>query len=1215
MRVAAFIIGLITVWASSHSLAQDWQDILKKHQSKTATVTTPIATVGIVDPNGQELPCQITEATTLRGSAAAVDYRAACRIDVTAPLTIEAGVVIHFEADAGLGLYEGGTLTAGGTAERPITLRGAKDQIGFWRGIHSEGSLALRHVRIANAGGNYVYCCNSPAAVFARSGSVLLEQVEFTQLESCEVYARQRVNLTIDGQRNSKLDERDICTGGGYLPADVNRGTRLIATERAVDYFVKAGQVVNITKSLTIDPGVVIEFEENAGLGVYDAGVLNAQGTEDRPIVLRGKEDLPGYWRGVHTESQALLEHVEVKNAGSTYVYCCNGAAGVFAKGGSLDIKNSALIRNQGCAISATTSTELSIQDNRYENNEADVCADPVPLPISIREDTVLRRSGREVDYYAPDNQVTDITAKLSIEAGVIIEMGQNSGLGVYDSGSLLAQGDQDQPIVFKGKEDRPGYWRGIHTESQALLEHVELKNAGSTYVYCCNGAAGILGKGGSLELRSSALTGNQGCALSATTSTNLSIQDSQFESNEADICADPVPLPASIQEDTVLRRSGREVDYYVPDDQVTDITARLSIEAGVTIEMGRNSGLGFYDAGTLQANGTTEEPIAIRGIQDQIGYWRGIYSEKSLLLKHVQISNAGRDYVYCCNQPAAIFARSGSVALESVEFAKQQSCEVYARQRVDLLINGERNPSLEQQDICTAGGYLPSDIRRSTRLIDTESEVDYIVQAGQVVNVTQALTIDPGVVIEFEENAGLGVYDTGGLYAQGTADNPIVLKGAEDRPGYWRGVHTESQALLEHVELKNAGANYVYCCNAASGVLAKGGTLDVKSSVFRDNQGCALSAKTQAQLTLDQNSFLNNEADICADAQYLPEYINQPLTLRHLSRPVDYIVRAGQVTNVTAKLTIEPGVIIEFESNSGLGVYDNGELYAVGTKEAPIVMQGKLDEPGYWRGIHTETDATLEHVEISNAGSSYVYCCHQSAAVYAKRGSLTAKANLFRSNDNCALFASDDVSLSAADNRFENHFGDPLCPAGLTQMASEQKTLPTEQSTNQVASSDAGSQTTRGGDLTKTPRKMADAVKTPGSVVKGPKMRLCPKIYQCYAKQDVRNAIRDLSYRVTPGDSEFCEQLWGWFGSADCASDEQLKFANNSFGIIYENEWLRCDPLENYLKELKQRWDSGEDTQEAEEQLEAGYLKAFGSFLGDGGPEAFCEAIMEGIR
>ncbi|MEO0439007.1 MAG: hypothetical protein AAF098_19145, partial [Pseudomonadota bacterium] len=961
------------------------------------------------------------------------------------------GVVIHFEADAGLGLYEGGTLTAGGTAERPITLRGTKDQSGFWRGIHSEGSLALRHVRIANAGGNYVYCCNSPAAVFARSGSVVLEQVEFTQLESCEVYARQRVDLTIDGQRNSKLDERDICTGGGYLPADVNQGTRLVATEREVDYFVKAGQVVNITKSLTIDPGVVIEFEENAGLGVYDAGVLNAQGTEDRPIVLRGKEDRPGYWRGIHTESQTLLEHVEVKNAGSTYVYCCNDAAGIFAKGGSLNIKNSALIRNQGCALSATTSTELSIQDNRFENNEADVCADPVPLPTSIKEDTVLRRSGREVDYYAPDNQVTNITAKLSIEAGVTIEMGQNSGLGVYDTGSLLAQGDQDQPIVFKGKEDRPGYWRGIHTESQALLEHIELKNAGSTYVYCCNGAAGILGKGGSLALINSALTGNQGCALSATTFTNLSVQDSRFENNEADVCADPVPLPASIQEDTVLRRSGREVDYYVPDDQVTDITAKLSIEAGVTIEMGRNSGLGFYDAGTLQAKGTTEEPIAIRGKQDQIGYWRGIYSEKSLVLKHAQISNAGRDYVYCCNQPAAIFARSGSVALESVEFAKQQSCEVYARQRVDLLINGERNSSLEQQDICTAGGYLPSDIRRSTLLIDTDSEVDYIVKAGQIVNVTQALTIDPGVVIEFEENAGLGVYDTGALYAQGTVDNPIVLKGAEDRPGYWRG-------------------------------------------------------------------------------------------------------------------------------------------------------------------IHTETDATLEHVEISNAGSTYVYCCHQSAAVYAKRGSLTAKANLFRSNDNCALFASDDVNLLAADNRFENHSGDPLCPAGLTQMASEQKTVPEEQSANQLASSAAGSRATTGGDLTKTTRKMADAVKTPGSLDRGPKMRRCQKIYRCYAKQDVRNAIRDLSYRVTPGDPEFCEQLWGWFGNADCASDEQLKIANYSFGIIHENDWLRCDPLENYLKELKQRWDSGEDTQEAEKQLEAAYLKAFGSFLGAGGPEAFCEAIMEGV-
>ena len=114
----------------------------------------------------------------------------------------------------------------------------------------------------------------------------------------------------------------------------------------AVDYVVQSGCVIDITDVLTIEPGTVIQFEENSGLGIYDNGALKAVGTSSLPIVLEGKDNVRGYWRGIHIETNTLnnqLDHVTIANAGANYVYCCNTPASLFLKGGTLSIKNTTI--------------------------------------------------------------------------------------------------------------------------------------------------------------------------------------------------------------------------------------------------------------------------------------------------------------------------------------------------------------------------------------------------------------------------------------------------------------------------------------------------------------------------------------------------------------------------------------------------------------------------------------------------------------------------------------------------------------------------------------------------------------------------------------------------------------------------------------------------------------------------------------------------------
>ncbi len=75
----------------------------------------------------------------------------------------------------------------------------------------------------------------------------------------------------------------------------------------------------------------------------------------------------------------------------------------------------------------------------------------------------------------------------------------------------------------------------------------------------------------------------------------------------------------------------------------------------------------------------------------------------------------------------------------------------------------------------------------------------------------------------------------------------------------------------------------------------------------------------------------------------------------------------------VQAGLTIEPGVVIAFESDVMMRVvYDNGFIQAVGTTEKPIRFTGKINNPGYWRGIvinSADTRNELNHCIIEYGG------------------------------------------------------------------------------------------------------------------------------------------------------------------------------------------------------------------------------------------------------
>ncbi len=102
-------------------------------------------------------------------------------------------------------------------------------------------------------------------------------------------------------------------------------------------------------------------------------------------------------------------------------------------------------------------------------------------------------------------------------------------------------------------------------------------------------------------------------------------------------------------------------------------------------------------------------------------------------------------------------------------------------------------------------------------------------------------------------------------------------------------------------------------------------------------------------------------DADITSDTTWT--LANSPYTVISTSSSDTYIwVRNG------ATLTIEPGVEVRFQKNTGLNIgssQSSGVLKAQGTPSEPIVFTGATKTPGFWLGIN-----------LANAGPSVLENC-----------------------------------------------------------------------------------------------------------------------------------------------------------------------------------------------------------------------------------------------
>ena len=265
-----------------------------------------------------------------------VDYVIPCQAGVNGDLTIEAGTVIEFETDAGLKIFDNGSIYAIGTSSEMITFTGVDKIAGSWAGIYVESadnSNRLSHCHINYAGGSAFNSNDDLGGIVAYAGCKLsvdnctienspsyginanYSSGHFNALED-NLFRNNGTPLLVKGALAYHVDKSNMFQGNTNAYVEVGAdnafegplsGNTLTWQALDIPYRIVATDF-GITKVITIpnekylilEPGVELVFSANTGIQVNDGGAFKAAGEEGgKQILMTGAEAIPGFWGGI----------------------------------------------------------------------------------------------------------------------------------------------------------------------------------------------------------------------------------------------------------------------------------------------------------------------------------------------------------------------------------------------------------------------------------------------------------------------------------------------------------------------------------------------------------------------------------------------------------------------------------------------------------------------------------------------------------------------------------------------------------------------------------------------------------------------------------------------------------------------------------------------------------------------------------------------------
>ena len=275
-------------------------------------------------------------------------------------------------------------------------------------------------------------------------------------------------------------------------------------------------------------------------------------------------------------------------------------------------------------------------------------------------------------------------------------------------------------------------------------------------------------------------------------------------------------------------------------------------------------------------------------------------------------------------------------------------------------------------------------------------------------------LTVDPGVTVEFVADGELRVTDGGSIVADGTSAAPILFTGTESVPGHWNGIiiwrpGVSAQSVLDHVTIEHAGGvpvsppfpSEIYGYNLVLGSPTTDGSANAfgttltnttlshgdgyglyighgstfvqngfANNTLTDNATGAAHVSAQAARWLDDATSYGDD-HVLLDANSFRDDVTSNATWPTLG-DARYVV-TGTI-DLEAVLTLQPGVTLSFEQNTGLFAKNaDAGIVADGTSASPILFTGEIAEGGSWYGVYLRearmAGNVMDHVTIEYGG------------------------------------------------------------------------------------------------------------------------------------------------------------------------------------------------------------------------------------------------------
>ncbi|MGK7390475.1 MAG: PKD domain-containing protein [Candidatus Cyclobacteriaceae bacterium M2_1C_046] len=390
------------------------------------------------------------------------------------------------------------------------------------------------------------------------SSSAVIEKADSVKaIFTADVEGIYIIELTIAQNTGSSTDEVMITVqatdpGPGepepaaiFLDEDITTNTTLvdIFQDEQPDYIVT--EDILVTANLTIEPGVIIAFEEDKGMGIYSEGSLIAKGVHSDKISFIGKESGKGYWKGLLINSNNennQLDYVVIDGGGSSEYSEMYGIKGNLLLAGSsisasvIKITNSTISNSDGYGLYlAGASYLIEFGANKFEWNEFSAAYIPanqlhmidfytdfsefngyngVMTSGVVDKDFPVQWKKLNFRYYVVGPII--IKSGIEIEPGAYFIIHPDASIQVLDEGYLNSVGTPDQKIVFT-TTSMPYYWGGILVNTTSELNqfvYTEISYGGNTVFPNMMYAGNLVSEFGKMKIENSTIQHGRGYGI-----------------------------------------------------------------------------------------------------------------------------------------------------------------------------------------------------------------------------------------------------------------------------------------------------------------------------------------------------------------------------------------------------------------------------------------------------------------------------------------------------------------------------------------------------------------------------------------------------------------------------------------------------------------------------------------------------------------------------